>query len=51
VSAWSKFPVCALTRTLGQAETAMRWIVNRREVERDVDVRTSLLDLLREHLH
>ena len=29
----------------------MRWIVNRREVERDVDVRTSLLDLLREHLH
>ncbi len=29
----------------------MRWIVNRREVERDVDVRTSLLELLREHLH
>ena len=29
----------------------MRWIVNRREVEREVDVRTSLLDLLREHLH
>jgi carbon-monoxide dehydrogenase small subunit len=29
----------------------MRWIVNRREVERQVDVRTSLLDLLREHLH
>ena len=29
----------------------MLWIVNRREVERDVDARTSLLDLLREHLH
>jgi xanthine dehydrogenase YagT iron-sulfur-binding subunit len=29
----------------------MRWIINRREVEREVDVRTSLLDLLREHLH
>src|SRR4029077_13839240 len=29
----------------------MRWIVNRRKVEREVDVRTSLLDLLREHLH
>jgi len=29
----------------------MRWIVNRREVEREVDMRTSLLDLLREHLH
>ena len=29
----------------------MRWIVNRLEVEREVDVRTSLLDLLREHLH
>ena len=29
----------------------MRWIINRREMERDVDVRTSLLDLLREHLH
>jgi xanthine dehydrogenase YagT iron-sulfur-binding subunit len=29
----------------------MRWIVNRRELEREVDVRTSLLDLLREHLH
>ena len=29
----------------------MRWIVNRRKVERQVDVRTSLLDLLREHLH
>jgi xanthine dehydrogenase YagT iron-sulfur-binding subunit len=29
----------------------MRWIVNCREVERDVDVRTSVLDLLREHLH
>ena len=29
----------------------MRWIVNRREVEREVDVRTSLLDLLREYLH
>ena len=29
----------------------MRWIVNRREVERQVDVRTSLLDLLREQLH
>jgi xanthine dehydrogenase YagT iron-sulfur-binding subunit len=29
----------------------MRWIVNRREVVREVDVRTSLLDLLREHLH
>ena len=29
----------------------MRWIVNRREVEREVDVRTSLLDLLCEHLH
>jgi xanthine dehydrogenase YagT iron-sulfur-binding subunit len=36
---------------LGQGESAMRWIVNRREVEREVDVRTSLLDLLREHLH
>ena len=29
----------------------MRWLVNRLEVEREVDVRTSLLDLLREHLH
>ena len=29
----------------------MHWIVNRREVEREVDVRTSILDLLREHLH
>ena len=29
----------------------MRWIVNRREIEQEVDVRTSLLDLLREHLH
>ena len=29
----------------------MRWIINRPEVEREVDVRTSLLDLLREHLH
>src|ERR1700734_2992436 len=29
----------------------MRWNINRREVEREVDVRTSLLDLLREHLH
>ena len=29
----------------------MRWIINRRQVEREVDVRTSLLDLLREHLH
>jgi xanthine dehydrogenase YagT iron-sulfur-binding subunit len=29
----------------------MRWIVNRRQVDREVDVRTSLLDLLREHLH
>ena len=29
----------------------MRWIVNQRDVEREVDVRTSLLDLLREHLH
>ena len=29
----------------------MRWIVNRREMEREVDVRISLLDLLREHLH
>jgi aerobic-type carbon monoxide dehydrogenase small subunit (CoxS/CutS family) len=29
----------------------MRWIVNRRQMEREVDVRTSLLDLLREHLH
>jgi xanthine dehydrogenase YagT iron-sulfur-binding subunit len=29
----------------------MRWIVNDRRVEREVDVRTSLLDLLREHLH
>ena len=29
----------------------MHWIVNRREVEQEVDVRTSLLDLLREHLH
>ena len=29
----------------------MRWIINGAEVERDVDVRTSLLDLLREHLH
>jgi xanthine dehydrogenase YagT iron-sulfur-binding subunit len=28
----------------------MRWIVNRREVDWEVDVRTSLLDLLREHL-
>ena len=28
----------------------MRWIVNRREVERQVDVRTSLLDLFA-HLH
>src|SRR5258707_14030861 len=28
----------------------MRWIVNRREVERDVDVRTSLLGLLRDHV-
>jgi xanthine dehydrogenase YagT iron-sulfur-binding subunit len=28
----------------------MRWNINRREVEREVDVRTSLLDLLREHL-
>jgi len=29
----------------------MRWIINRRQVDREVDVRTSLLDLLREHLH
>src|ERR1700754_3131503 len=29
----------------------MRWMVNHREVEREVDLRTSLLDLLREHLH
>lgn len=29
----------------------MRWIINRREVEQEVDARTSLLDLLREHLH
>jgi xanthine dehydrogenase YagT iron-sulfur-binding subunit len=29
----------------------MRWIVNRCEVQRNVDVRTSLLDLLRENLH
>jgi xanthine dehydrogenase YagT iron-sulfur-binding subunit len=29
----------------------MRWIVNTVEVEATVDVRTSLLDLLREHLH
>jgi xanthine dehydrogenase YagT iron-sulfur-binding subunit len=29
----------------------MRWIVNRRQMEREVDVRRSLLDLLREHLH
>ena len=42
---------CALKASRGQAESAMRWIVNRREVEREVDMRTSLLDLLREHLH
>jgi xanthine dehydrogenase YagT iron-sulfur-binding subunit len=35
---------------LGQAECAMRWIINRLEVEQEVDVRTSLLDLLRERL-
>jgi xanthine dehydrogenase YagT iron-sulfur-binding subunit len=29
----------------------MRWIVNGRLVECDMDMRTSLLDLLREHLH
>src|SRR5580693_1589081 len=29
----------------------MRWNISRREMEREVDVRTSLLDLLREHLH
>ena len=29
----------------------MRWIINGTEVERDIDVRTSLLDLLRERLH
>jgi hypothetical protein len=40
-----------LARLPGRAESAMRWIVNRREVEREVDVRTSLLDLVREHLH
>jgi aerobic-type carbon monoxide dehydrogenase small subunit (CoxS/CutS family) len=35
----------------GQAECGMRWIVNRREAEREVDMRTSLLDFVREHLH
>src|ERR1700722_3369107 len=44
-------PSARLDRLLGQAESAMRWIVNRRQMEREVDVRTSLLDLLREHLH
>ncbi len=29
----------------------MRWIINGTEVDRDIDVRTSLLDLLRERLH
>jgi hypothetical protein len=46
-----KFPVCALKRWLVKQSPAMRWIINRREMEREVEVRTSLLDLLREHLH
>jgi xanthine dehydrogenase YagT iron-sulfur-binding subunit len=29
----------------------MQWIINSASVEREIDVRTSLLDLLREHLH
>jgi xanthine dehydrogenase YagT iron-sulfur-binding subunit len=29
----------------------MRWVINGTEVEQDIDVRTSLLDLLRECLH
>jgi xanthine dehydrogenase YagT iron-sulfur-binding subunit len=48
---WSNFPIRALSVLGYQAESAMRWIVNRRQVEREVDMRTSLLDLLREHLH
>jgi xanthine dehydrogenase YagT iron-sulfur-binding subunit len=50
-SEWSNFAIRALSPLAGQAEFAMRWIVNRREVEREVDVRISLLDLLREQLH
>ena len=46
----SNFAVRALMTLAGQVESAMRWLINRREVEREVDVRTSLLDLLREHL-
>jgi xanthine dehydrogenase YagT iron-sulfur-binding subunit len=46
----SKFRVRALTSLACQSDAVKRSIVNRREVEREVDVRTSLLHLLREHL-
>jgi xanthine dehydrogenase YagT iron-sulfur-binding subunit len=31
--------------------TAMRWIINGDQIDAEVDTRTSLLDLFREHLH
>jgi xanthine dehydrogenase YagT iron-sulfur-binding subunit len=51
IEGWSKRPICTFRPLAWLRGILMRWIVNRRQVEREVDVRTSLLDLLREHLH
>ena len=51
IERWSKLPICTFRPLPWFRGILMHWIVNRREVEREVDVRTSLLDLLREHLH